>query len=122
MPIQIEKETSKVVVIRATGTLTKEDFSHFTPEFEEAIGERGKLYVLFDMVGFDGWKPEGFWEEAKFDIKHNSDIRRLAVVGDEKWHHALVTIFKPFAAAEVRYFHRGEADEGRRWLLEPEHV
>jgi hypothetical protein len=120
MPIQIEKETNDIVQIRATGTLTKEDFSHFKPQFEQILHERGKLRVLFDMTGFEGWEPKGFWEETKFDIKHNSDIRRMAVVGDEKWHHALITVFKPFVAAEVRYFPRGESSEARRWLLEPQ--
>jgi len=115
----MEKETDDVVAIRATGTLTKKDFSHFTPQFEEAIRERGKLRVLFDMTNFDGWEPKGFWEEAKFDIKHNSDVRRLAVIGEEKWHHVLITVFAPLAAAEVRYFHHGEANEARQWLREP---
>jgi hypothetical protein len=118
----MEKETDDVVAIRATGTLTKEDFSHFAPQFEQTLHQLGKLRVLFDMTGFDGWEPKGFWEETKFDIKHNSDIRRLAVIGDEKWHHALITLFKPFVAAEVRYFHRDEANQARHWLLEPQHA
>ena len=122
MPIQIEKGNEDVVVIRATGKLTKEDFSQFAPQFEQSIHERGKLRVLFDMTGFEGWEPKGFWEETKFDIKHNSDIRRMAVLGDEKWHHTLITIFKPFVAAQVRYFQRSEANEARDWLLEPQHA
>jgi len=122
MPIQIEKETDDVVVIRATGKLTKEDFLHFKPQFEQTLLERGKLRVLFDMTAFEGWEPKGFWEETKFDIKHNGDIRRMAVIGDEKWHHTLITIFKPFVAARVRYFQRGEADQARHWLLEPQHA
>ena len=119
MPIRIERGDDDVVVICATGTLIKEDYSLFTAQFEEITRERGKLRVLFEMRGFDGWDPKGMWEEAKFDLKHNTDIRRLAVIGDEKWHHALVTVTKPFAAGEVRYFSRGEANEARRWLREP---
>lgn len=119
MPIQIEKDKDDVVVIRAKGKLFKEDYPLFTARFEQIADESGKMRVLFDMTDFDGWDHEGIWEEAKFDFQHNSDIRRLAVVGEEKWHHALVNVLKPFAAAEVRYFHHGEADRARHWLLAP---
>lgn len=116
MPMQIERDKGGVVVIRAEGKLVKEDYSLFVPQFERIVNESGKLRVLFDMTKLDGWDSKGIWEEAKFDLGHNGDIRRLAVVGEEKWHHALVGIAKPFAAAEVRYFHRDESDEAGRWL------
>ncbi len=118
MPIQIKTENDEVVVIRATGKLMKEDYAHFNPQFDEITHEKGKLRVLFDITGFEGWEPTGIWEEAKFDLKRNTDIRRMAVIGDEKWHETLTAVFKPFAAGEVRYFHRGEINEARNWLLQ----
>ena len=119
MPIRIEKDNDGLVVIRAAGTLAKQDYPPFTAEFERLTHECGKLKILFDITGFDGWDPKGVWEEAKFDLAHNSDIRRIAVIGDEKWHHALVATMKPFAAAEVRYFHPSETNEARTWLSRP---
>lgn len=116
MPIQIKEDSDHVIVIRALGKLVREDYPLFTAQFEQITRKNGKLRVLFDMTEFDGWDPAGIWEEMKFDIQHNSDIRRLAAVGEEKWHHALVMVFKPFAAAEVRYFLHGEADKAKHWL------
>ncbi|HVT98203.1 MAG TPA: STAS/SEC14 domain-containing protein [Acidobacteriaceae bacterium] len=119
MPIKIEDGTDDIVEIRAIGKLTKEDFTAFVPEFEGRVRRLGKLRVLFDITSFDGWQPDGIWEEIKFDWKHNSDYRRLAVVGDEKWQHLLVTAFKPFTFAEVRYFSLPQSDQARQWLLRP---
>lgn len=116
MPIQIKQDSDDVIVIRALGKVVQGDYPLFTAQFERITRENGKLRVLFDMTEFDGWDPEGIWEEAKFDIQHNSDIRRLAVIGGKKWHHTLVMVLKPFAAAEVHYFHPGELDNARHWL------
>lgn len=104
-------------MIHALGKLVKEDYPLFTSQFERIVSGNGKLSVLFDMTELDGWSSKGFWEEAKFDLRHNNDIGRLAVIGDAKWQHALVDIAKPFAAAEVRYFHRDEVSQARNWLL-----
>ena len=119
MPITIDAGIEDILVIRATETLTKEDYAAFVPAFENRVRALGKLRVLFDITAFDGWRPDGIWEEIKFDVKHNSDISRLAVVGDQKWHHRLVTALKPLAFAETRYFSSSDSDQARTWLLRP---
>ncbi|MFP5228463.1 MAG: STAS/SEC14 domain-containing protein [Acidobacteriota bacterium] len=119
MPIRIEHGMENSVSIRATGKLTKEDYAVFVPAFESRVREHGKLRVLFDVTHFDGWQPDGIWNEVKFDWKHNTDISRLAVVGDEKWQHLLVAALRPFAFAETRYFSPAESEQARHWLLQP---
>lgn len=116
MALQIQRDNNDIVIIRAIGKLVKEDYASFTAEFEQRVRLDGKLRVLFDITDFAGWEPDGIWEEVKFDAKHNTDIRRLAVVGETKWHHALVTALKPFAFAETRYYQRAEMDQARQWL------
>jgi hypothetical protein len=91
MPIEIENESDGVVVIRVVGKLVKEDYARFTPRFEQVARERGELRVLFDMTRLEGWDAGGLWEETKFDIQHYSAIGRMAAIGDEKWHHALMS-------------------------------
>jgi hypothetical protein len=78
----------------------------------------GKLCVLFDMTGFQGWEAGGLWEDVKFDFKHFSDIERLAMVGEKKWQQSLATICKPFTKATIRYFDHTEALAARTWLAE----
>ena len=119
MPIQMERDGDGIVIIRAAGKLAKDDYSAFTAEFDRAVRRSGKLRVLFDITNFNGWEPDGIVEEVKFDVKHNSDISRLAVVGDSKWHHTLVAALKPFAFAETRYYQSSEGDQARLWLSEP---
>jgi len=58
------------------------------------------------------------WENIKFDSRHFADIKRLAMVGENKWQHGTATFCKPFTAATIRYFDHVNAAEARRWLGE----
>jgi hypothetical protein len=87
-------------------------------EFERLHRLHGKLDVLFDMTGLQGWDAGAAWEDLKFDIKHFSDIERLAMIGDKKWEQGMAAFFKPFTRATTRYFDEDDAVAARRWLGE----
>jgi len=119
MPIQLnEEERGKILVIHITGKLAKADYHVFVPEFERLLAQHGKLRVLFDMTGFQGWDAGAAWEDIKFDLKHFADIERLAMVGDKKWEHVIATLCKPFTTATIRYFDHANAAQARKWLGE----
>jgi hypothetical protein len=119
MPIQLnEEDDGKVLILHITGKLVKEDYGPFAKEFERLLREHSKLRVLFDMTGFHGWDAGAAWEDIKFEMKHFSDIERLAMVGDKKWQHGMAVFCKPFTKATTRYFDHAEAAEARKWLGE----
>jgi hypothetical protein len=119
MPIQLHEENGgKVLAVHVSGKLAKADYEHFVPEFERLVQQRGKLRVLFDMTALQGWDTGAAWEDIKFDIKHFSDIERLAIIGETKWQHGMAIFFKPFTRATIRYFDHADAGEARKWLDE----
>jgi SpoIIAA-like len=119
MPIELSQDNGKILIIHVTGKLVKADYAHFVPEFERFLRERGELRVLFDMRGLQGWDAGAAWEDFKFDVKHFTDIERLAMVGDKKWQHGMAMFFKPFTRAKTRYFDQAEGVAAREWLAEP---
>ena len=120
MPIEMQVESGggTFLTVHASGTLVKADYGDFVAEFDRLVGRHGKLRVLFDMTGFKGWDAGALWEEIKFDVTHLTDMERLAVIGDRRWHHVMTDFFKPFAPVTTRYFDHAEAAEARRWLGE----
>ena len=120
MPIELKEENGgKLLSIHVRGNLVKADYGDFIPEFERLVRREVVLRVLFDMTGFLGWKDGSLWDEIKFDIKHFSDIGRLAIVGNNKWQQAMTTFSKPFTLADVRYFDHTDIEGARKWLAEP---
>lgn len=118
MPIQVKEENGgKLVAFQVIGRLVKADYERLVPELDRLIRQHGKLCLLFELTDFHGWEAGALWDEIKFDIKHFADIERLAVVGDKKWEHGMMTFYKPFTKATIRYFDQANAAEARKWLL-----
>jgi hypothetical protein len=117
MAIQLnEKNATKVLTVRVSGKLTKEDYERFIPAFEKLVIEHGKIRALFEMVDFHGWEASALWQDIKFDAKHFTDIERLAMVGDKKWEKGMSVFCKPFTTAKIRYFDHAQIDGARTWL------
>jgi len=123
MPIKFnDEDEGNLLAIQVNGKLTKADYVYFAPEFERLVQLNGKMLVLFDMTGFEGWEAGALWEDIKFDVKHFSDVERLAIVGHKVWEHGMSLFCKPFTTAKIRYFEHDQAAEAREWLKEPIHA
>lgn len=117
--IELHKgEAAGLVTVCASGKLTKADYEQFVPEVERRIAEHGKIRVLFEMRDFHGWEMGALWEDIKFDLKHFSDIERLAIVGERKWEKGMAIFCKPFTTAKIRYFDCSEIDRALEWVRE----
>lgn len=111
-----KKDGHKILAVRASNKLTKEDYEHFIPEVERLIKQEGKIRLLFEMHDFHGWEAGALWEDIKFDFEHFADIERLAMVGEKKWEEWMATFCKPFTSAQIRYFDHNQAEDARRWI------
>ena len=117
MAIQLtESNGGKVLEVRVTGKLAHVDYEQFVPEFERLVKQHGKIRVLFEMVDFHGWQAAALWDDIKFDVKHFSDIDRLAMVGDRKWEKGMSVFCRPFTTAKIRYFDHTAIAEARAWV------
>jgi hypothetical protein len=113
MPIQIKEENrGKLVTVQVAGKLVKADYERCVPEFDQLIRQHGKLRLLFELTYFHGWEADALWGEIKLDIKHFADIERLAVVGDKKWEHVMVTFYKPIYESDDSIFRSSQRSGG----------
>ena len=109
---------SNILEVSVTGTLTKEAYTQFVPMTEAAIKQYGKIRILFQMHDFHGWDMGALWEDLKFDLKHFSDIERLAIVGETKWEQGMSVFCRPFTTASIKYFDHADLEKARAWIRE----
>jgi hypothetical protein len=109
-------ESGRVLHIKVTGTLSKEDYKTFTPLMDKAAREQGKVRLLFEMHDFHGWTPGAAWEDAKLGFKHWNDIERIGMVGDSRWEQGMAAFAKPFTRAKVKYFDSTKLEDAKRWI------
>jgi stage II sporulation SpoAA-like protein len=111
-----EIKDGTILMVQVSGKLTHADYQQFVPEFERLQRQHGKLRMLFDMTQFHGWEPAALWDDIKFDVKHFSDIERIAMVGDKAWEKGMAAFCKPFTTAQVKYFDHSALADACTWL------
>jgi len=109
-----EENGGKLLEVRVSGKLSHDDYQHFVPEFERLVQQHGKIRVLFVMTDFHGWEAGALWDDIKFDLKHFSDIERLAMVGEKRWEKGMSVFCRPFTSATIRFF--DDIEQARAWL------
>ena len=119
MPIEInETSGEQFLVVHVWGKLVRADYERFLPQFAKLSQRPGKLRLLFDMIGFEGWDAGALYDELKFDLKHANDFERVATVGDKEWERVMARLIKPFTTAKTRYFDAPQYATAREWLSE----
>jgi hypothetical protein len=113
-----ENADAKLLEVKASGKLSKQDYEHFEPAVAGLMGTAGKIKILFVMHDFHGWDLGAVWEDTKFAMKHCRDIEKIAMVGESAWEKWMATICKPFTMSKIKYFEAGQADEARQWLAQ----
>lgn len=117
MTIQLnEEDGGKRLSICISGKLSAEDYEKFVPVFERLGLLHGKLRLLLDMTDFHGWEAAASWADTKFADTHFTDIKRLAMVGENRWQYGMAMFCKPFTKATMRYFVHEEAEKANLWL------
>ena len=108
-----------VLGFEASGRVTHEDYRDvLIPEVESLLahGPGNMLYVIGeDFTGFD---LEALWDDAAFGVRHWRDFQRIAVVADQQWLRAAVSMFTPFFPGEVRLFPRSEMAVAKDWVAQ----
>ncbi len=112
-------EDTGIVAITASDRLTEADYERFVPEFERIAAAHGPVHLLIELRDFHGWDAAGLWQELRFDMSHQHDMDRVAIIGDKAWQDWGTRLSKPFFKAEVRYFDPGQETEARIWLAAP---
>ncbi len=119
MSVELHEDLeNKLLVVRLSGKLTKQDYEYFTPEVERLIQQFGSIRMLVEMHEFHGWSMGALWEDIKFDLKHFTHIDRLALVGDRKWEAGMAVFCRPFTTATIRYFDESNLEAAMAWIHE----
>jgi nucleotide-binding universal stress UspA family protein len=111
-----DRSTDSVFGFHLSGTLTRDDYRKYLPRLEEAIRKHGKVSVLVHVESLSGIRFGALWEELKFDLKHFRHFKRIALVGDKKWHEWSISFASHLTPAEGRYFPSAELEEAWSWI------
>ncbi|MGD8416832.1 MAG: STAS/SEC14 domain-containing protein [Pseudomonadales bacterium] len=116
--LQVTQVTDGVAIVDAAGKLTRDDYATLDDEIDEAMEAAAPRLLLIRLRDFQGWEPQALWKDIELDLKHRKTFERIAVVGRSTAAEWMTRLFKPFTAAEVRYFDEDQAEGAIGWLRE----
>jgi hypothetical protein len=114
----LPESQGNLLVVRASGKLTHDDYERFRDRVERLLRERGRLRVLLELVDFHGWELRAAWDELALGLRHYGKFERCAIDGDRKWEELLAALARPFW--HVEYFDERDRERALAWLREPE--
>lgn len=113
----IEGMPPDVLAIEAIGKVTHEDYRDTLIPKAEALMSKGPI-KMFYVIGekFTGYELEALWDDGAFGLKNWHEFKRVAVVADQGWMRASISMFAPFFPAQVRLFGLAELSEAKAWI------
>jgi len=107
-----------VLIITASGHISKEDLDGVKPRLAELLERPGRLRFYVELKDVSGFGIGALWEDIKFDIKYRSQYDRTAIVGDRTWQALAARLAGPLFGAKVRFFETSSREEAWRWVNE----
>ena len=117
---QMDGMPDGVIGLRASGKLTRQDYTGvLEPALKEAT-DSGEARVVFLLESFDGLEPGAVLEDLKTGLRTEFSDRkawkRLAVVTDIDWIEQAMELFAWAMPGELKVFDDlDELDEAKAW-------
>ncbi len=116
---RIEAMPAGTFGLRASGELTKDDYTEvLEPVLAEAV-VGGEVRLVFILTEFDGVAPGAWIEDVKTGlrswVRDHRAWQRMALVTDVEWVAKAMRAFAWMAPGEIRTFDLGEVEEAKAW-------
>jgi hypothetical protein len=117
MPMAMHHEIGDIYRLEISGLLLKAEYGRCEAELKSELERVGSAKLLCLLHGFEGWEPGADWSDLGFYVKYGDAIRRIAIVGNERWRSEMLM----FAAADLRaapveFFADADLATARAWL------
>ncbi len=118
MSAEIVSVADGILTVRFAGKLNESEV--YRPAFG-VFNRCNKVRLLILAENFQGSERAGAWGDLSFQVKHDRQIERMAIVCDEMWESlALLFASKGFRKFPIEYFPSPVIDRARTWLAEQE--
>ncbi len=111
--ISVQREGA-LLVVGLFGEVTLADYRTFETELAEQLRLASRVDLLVDLRAMLTSTLDVVWEDIKFTRSHSHDVRRIAMLSDDRWAPWSAWLSQLFLDAEVRVF--DDEPLARAWL------
>lgn len=105
-----------VLVFKAVGKLTHQDYEAMTPLLESAIKgiDAKHIKMLVDISEFSGCELRAAWDDFHLGMKLGFEIEKVAILGKKNWQEMASKVGSWFISGEMKSFHNYQ--QAADWL------
>jgi len=119
MSAELTDVAGGIVTARIAGKLTQPDLAALQNAAGEILKKQGKVRFLVVVENFEGFQRGGDWGDLSFQMQHDAQIEKMAIVGDKAWEEmALLFTSKGLRKFPIEYFAPADIAKARAWLAE----
>lgn len=119
MPMSAEllQISDGLLTVRLTGKLTQPDLSAVQQQAIRMLPKPSRVRVLVLAETFEGWEKDGDWGDLSFQMEHDQQIEKMAIVANKKWEDLLLMfVGKGIRKFPIEFFPPGQTASAQAWL------
>lgn len=119
--LAIAKGDHSTLHVLADGQLSTDDYVDFVTRIEWFLaGQDGPVDMLIELgPDFGGWNLDTLFRDKTFSLTAAGSIRRIAIVGDQRWEDWATGALYAKLAADIRFFLTTSKLDASHWLSSP---
>jgi energy-converting hydrogenase Eha subunit G len=115
--IKTEIISTNVLQIIVPDKLQAEDFRQLAPQIDTIISQYGKIRLLIDASGFNGWENmAAFKNHVRFIKDRQKKVERIAAIAGHSWQHWLIGTARMFLHPEIEVYNKGRESDALQWI------
>src|SRR5688572_25902594 len=111
-----------VLAMRASGTLTGEDYDLLGEELSAKLKRHERIGILVEMLDIDGIQPAALAKDLRYAFARIGEFHRFpraAIITQKKWLRTLATVGDAiFTGIEIRTYEPSERERALGWVAE----
>ncbi len=111
----IYKNECKVYMV-AQNRLDATDYDNLISQLKDHIQEHNKVYWYIEMENFEGWTASAYWKGIELKLPNEERLKRVALVGNAKWHEQFTEVLIHFTRAHIKFFGPDEKKLAKEWI------
>jgi hypothetical protein len=117
MPCEIIEKAEDLITFKISGVLRRAEVARAEAVAIEAMRSAGKVKFFILIESFQGWDNRDNWEDVSFQMEHDEQIEKIAIVGEKRWQEmAEAFVGKGLRSMDIRYFVPPELALAKAWI------
>ena len=113
----LNQSTDKCLVAHMSGKITGQEYQLFLNALEEYFKKVNEVDLVMDLKGLEFYGDlEALKKDVKFGFGEYKKLRKVALVGEQKWIEIFTKIWGTFTPTVEKYFPENEFQKALDWI------